>query len=136
VLSLLAVLVATVIGPAWPPAPSLTAHDLATLTDAEARQLAGRRALFRVVLDGEPDGTPRAAGGTTAGGKAASCGRSGFPTATTWSPTRRRGSGLLVVEATLHRVAHRAVSGADGSRLPALVEYRLTDARVVDRPGW
>jgi hypothetical protein len=35
---------------------TLRVHDLTTLTDAEARHLAGRRALFRVVLDGEPDG--------------------------------------------------------------------------------
>jgi hypothetical protein len=41
--SLLAVLVATVVGPPPPAVPSLIAHDLATLTDAEARQLAGRR---------------------------------------------------------------------------------------------
>jgi len=39
-----------------------------------------------------------------------------------------------VVEAALRRVVHRAVTGADGSSLPPLVEYRLTDARVVDRP--
>jgi hypothetical protein len=55
-LSLLAILVATVVGPAGPQAPPFRVHDLAALTDAEARQLAGRRALFRVVVDGEPDG--------------------------------------------------------------------------------
>jgi hypothetical protein len=38
------------------------------------------------------------------------------------------------VEATLRGIVHRRVSGADGSRLPALVEYRVTGARVVDRP--
>jgi hypothetical protein len=45
-----------------------------------------------------------------------------------------RGSGLLVVEATLRRIVYPPVKGADGSRLPALIEYRLTAARVVDRP--
>jgi hypothetical protein len=35
----LSVLVATVVGPAPPPALSLTASDLATLADAEARPL-------------------------------------------------------------------------------------------------
>jgi hypothetical protein len=38
---------------------TLRVHGLATLTDAEARQLAGHRALFRVVVDGEPDGDPQ-----------------------------------------------------------------------------
>jgi hypothetical protein len=39
-----------------PPAPVLLAfHDLATLTDAEARHLAGRRALYQVVIEGRPD---------------------------------------------------------------------------------
>jgi hypothetical protein len=53
VLSLLPFLVATVIGPASP--ATVPVYDLVTLTDAEARQFAGRRAHFRVVLDGEPD---------------------------------------------------------------------------------
>jgi hypothetical protein len=58
VLTLLPFLVALVVGPSPPPVPSLCLRDLASLTDAEARQLAGRRALFRVVFDGEPDGDP------------------------------------------------------------------------------
>jgi hypothetical protein len=41
---------------------------------------------------------------------------------------------LLVVEATLRRIVRRPTHGADGGRLPGLVEYRLTGARVVDRP--
>jgi hypothetical protein len=44
-----------------------------------------------------------------------------------------KGSGLLLVEAVLARVVHPPIAGADGSRLPALVEYRLVRARVVDR---
>jgi hypothetical protein len=45
VLTLLPLLVATVVGPAPPPDVSLASYDLATLTDAEARQFVGRRAL-------------------------------------------------------------------------------------------
>jgi hypothetical protein len=135
VLSLLPVLVATVLGPAPPSALSLTAHDLTTLADVEARQLAGRRGLFRVVVDREPDGDPQ-------GGWRYDCRGKGGPLRTLWLPDgddlvayeASQGSGLLVVEATLRRVVHRPVTGADGSRLPALVEYRLVRARVVDRP--
>jgi len=43
------------------------------------------------------------------------------------------GSGLLVVEAPQLRVAHPPLRGVDGSNLPALLEYRLVRARVVDR---
>jgi hypothetical protein len=56
VLSLLPVLVATLIGPAPAPLPSLVPYDLARLTDAGARRLVGRQSLFRLVLDCEPDG--------------------------------------------------------------------------------
>jgi hypothetical protein len=55
VLALLPVLIATVVGPAPPLALSLGGYDLATLTDAEASQLAGRRALYGVVIEGRPD---------------------------------------------------------------------------------
>jgi hypothetical protein len=135
VLNLLPVLVATVLGPAPPPTLSLTAHDLATLTDAEARQLAGRRALFRVVLDGEPDGNPE-------GGWRYDCRGEGGQLRTLWlrdgddldAYAASQGSGLLVVEATLRRIVHAPTKGTDGSSLPALVEYRLSGARVVDRP--
>jgi hypothetical protein len=44
------------------------------------------------------------------------------------------GSGLLVVEATLRRIAHPLLRVADGSSVPALLEYRLVRAPVVDRP--
>jgi hypothetical protein len=44
-----------------------------------------------------------------------------------------QGSSLLVVEATLRRVAHPLLREADGSGVPALLEYRLVRARVVDR---
>jgi hypothetical protein len=42
-------------------------------------------------------------------------------------------SGTLTVEAVLRRVVHPPVRGADGPRLPKLVEYRLMQAVVV--PG-
>jgi hypothetical protein len=52
---LLTVLLARLSLPPTPFVP-LAWHDLATLTDAEARQLAGRRAWFRVVVEGQPAG--------------------------------------------------------------------------------
>jgi hypothetical protein len=44
-----------------------------------------------------------------------------------------KGSGLLLVVATLRRIVHPPIVGGDGSRLPELVEYRLVRARVLDR---
>ena len=134
-LSLLPVLVATAVGPAPPLAPSLVGYDLATLIDAEARQLAGRRALFRVVLDGRPDCDPRE-------GWRYDCRGDSPAHRSLWLPDgddltayeAERGSGLLLVEATLRRFVHRPAPGADGSQLPAPVEYRLTAARMVGRP--
>jgi len=41
---------------------------------------------------------------------------------------------VLIVEATLRRIVHPPSKGGDGWPLPALVEYRLTRGRVVDRP--
>jgi hypothetical protein len=40
----------------------------------------------------------------------------------------------MTVEAVLRRVRHPLLRGADGPGLPALVEYRLTEARVVGGP--
>jgi hypothetical protein len=116
-------------------APSLGVHDFATLTDAEARRLAGRPALFRVVVDGEPDGDAGA-------GWRYDCRGDGPAYRSLWLPdgddlaaeVALQGSGLLVVEATLRRIVHPPAAGADRSRLPGLVQYRLTGARVVDRP--
>jgi hypothetical protein len=121
--------------PAAPDPFAESVHDLAALTDAEARQLAGRPALFRVLLDGEPNGDPQ-------DGWRYGCRGEGAPLRTLWLPdgddlvayAASQGSGLLVVEATLRRIVRAPVKGADGSRLPALAEYRLTGARVVDRP--
>jgi hypothetical protein len=44
-----------------------------------------------------------------------------------------KGSGLLLVLATLRRIVHPPITGGDARPLPALVEYRLVRARVLDR---
>jgi hypothetical protein len=134
VLWLLTFLVAFAVGPR-PPAASLAVHDFATLTDAEARQLAGRAALYRVVIHSEPDGDSEH-------GWQVECQGEGEPLRSLWLPdgddlaahSAGQGSGLLIVQATLQRIVHPPIAGADGSQLPALVEYRLTRGRVVDRP--
>jgi hypothetical protein len=41
----------------------------------------------------------------------------------------------MTVDAVLRRVRHPLLRGVDGPGLPALLEYRLTQAQVVDRPG-
>jgi hypothetical protein len=46
-------------------------------------------------------------------------------------PARR----TMTVEAVLRRVRHPLLRGVEGPGLPALPEYRLTEAQVVDRPG-
>jgi hypothetical protein len=117
-----------------PPAASLAVHDFATLTEREARQLGGRPALFCVVLDGEPDGDEEH-------GWRYECRGEGEPLRSLWLPDgddlvaaeAAKGSGLLLVVATLRRIVPRPVVGGDGRPLPALVEYRLVRARVVDR---
>jgi hypothetical protein len=131
VLNLLPVPVATVLGPTPTPTPPLVPCDPATLTDAEAGSSLAGAPPSAWCSTASPTGTRTAAGGTTAAGKAGSCGRYGDDLV---AYEASRGSGLLVVEATLRRTVHRPVTGADGSRLPALVEYRLTGAGVVDRP--
>jgi hypothetical protein len=136
VLTLLSVLlVATAVGPAPPLAPSLVGYDLTTLTDAEARRLAGRRALYRVVIEGRPDWS-------AGDGWRYDCRGSGPVYCSLWvrdgddlaAVPAEQGIGLLLFEATLRGIVHRPQTGADGSRLPPLIEYRLVRARVVDRP--
>ena len=101
-------------------------YDLATLTERQADRLEGRRALYRVTLDGEPDQRDDWA--------VYDCTGAGEGLRTVWlcpgEPARRR----MVVEAVLRRVRHPLLRGADGSGLPALLEYRLTGARAVDGP--
>jgi hypothetical protein len=41
----------------------------------------------------------------------------------------------MIVQAVLRRVGHPLLRGVGGPGLPALLEYRLTEARAVDRPG-
>ena len=123
--------------PPAPPAdlPGLAVYDLAALTDAQARQLAGHRLLYRVYLEGEPDGSAEE-------GWRYDCRADGAQLRTLWLPDGEdlaavpatRSGGLLVVGATLHRIVHPPLTGDDGSSLPELVEYRLTRGAVVDRP--
>jgi hypothetical protein len=97
--------------------PGEWVHGLATLTDAEAREIAGRRTLFRVVLDGKPDGTRRAAGGTPAGG--------GHAAADAVAPRRRRPGclrgvpGQRVAGGRGHTAARRPPRGDRGGRKQA-----------------
>jgi hypothetical protein len=139
VLTLLPVLVATAVGPVPPLAPSLVGYDLATLTDAEARHLAGRRAPYRVVIEGRPDWSAE-------DGWRYDCRGEGPAYRSLWvrdgddlaAVPAEQGSGLLLVEATLRRIVHRPVTGADGSLVPGLVAYRLSEgaggAPAVGRP--
>jgi hypothetical protein len=102
-------------------------YDLATLTERQADRLEGRRALYRVTLNGEPDQGDDA-------GPVYDCTGDGEGLRTVWlrpgEPPRRR----MLVEAVLRRVRHPLLRGVDGPGLPVLLEYRLTEARVVDRP--
>jgi hypothetical protein len=112
-----------------PAAVGLRVHELATLTDAAARQLQGRRLLDRVILDGELDGSRYDCAGHDGAYRSVwlDAGQAGA------AERAAQGSGLLVVEATLRRVSHPLLRGADGSSVPALPEYRLVRARGVDR---
>jgi hypothetical protein len=127
--AVLALLAAFVPEPPPPDPVGLQVHDLATLTDRDVRRLQGRRLLFRVVLDGEPDGLRCDCAGDD--GAYRSVWFDAGPAEAAERATQ--GSGLLVVEARLRRIAHPLLRGADGSSLPALLEYRLVRARVVDR---
>jgi hypothetical protein len=102
-------------------------YDLAMLTDRQADRLEGRRALYRVTLDGEPDERDD--------GTVYDCTGPGAGMRTLWlvpgEPARR----TMTVQAVLRRVRHPFLRGVDGPGLPALLEYRLTGAQVVDRAG-
>jgi hypothetical protein len=95
---------------------TLAVHDFATMTDRQARQLAGRRALYRVVLDSEPDGDAEH-------GWQYDCKGEGEPLRSLWLPDgddlvaaeAAKGSGLLLVVATVRRIVHPPIEGPDGS---------------------
>src|SRR5690349_8170502 len=74
-------------------------YDLATLTERQADRRGGRRALYRVTLDGEPDERDD-------GGAVYDCTGDGEGLRTVWlepgEPARRR----MVVEPVLRRVRH------------------------------
>ena len=81
-----------------------------------------------MVLDSEPEERGD-------GGAIYDCTGSGQGLRTVWlapgEPARR----TMTVEAVLRRIRHPLLRGVDGPGLPALLEYRLTEARVVDRAG-
>jgi hypothetical protein len=87
-----------------------------------------------VVLESEPDGDEKQ-------GWRYDCQGDGPQLRSLWLPDgddiaagqAAKGSGLLLVVATLRRIAHPPIVGGDGRPLPAQVEYRLVRARVVDR---
>jgi hypothetical protein len=116
------------------PAPAPFAepvHSPAALTDAEARQLNSRPALFRVVVGGEPDGDAQR-------GWRYDCRGDGPACRSLWLPdgddlvaeAALQGNGLLLVDATLRRIVSPRVTGTDSSGFPGLVEYRPTRARL------
>ena len=103
-------------------------YDLATLTERQADRLEGRRALYRVTLDREPDERDD-------GGAVYDCTGDGEGLRTVWLSPGESAHQKMIVEAVLRRVRHPLLKGVDGPGLPALLEYRLTEARVVDRAG-
>jgi hypothetical protein len=103
-------------------------HDFAALTERQADRLEGRRELYRVTLDSEP-------GGRDDGGAVYDCAGAGEGLRAVWLWPGKPARWTMTAEAILRRVRHPLLRGVDGSSLPSLLEYRLTEARVVDRPG-
>jgi hypothetical protein len=109
--------------PPRPPQP-LRVHELATLTDAEARALHGRRIIVDIVLaQGEVNDVPET-------GWHYKCHSADDALRTLWLPngedveavSAERGSGVLRVEATFRRIVHRQIIGPDGRTVPGFVE--------------
>ena len=103
-------------------------YDLAALTERQADRLEGRSGLYRVTLDSEPDERDD-------GGAVYDCTGNVVGLRTVWLCPGETARKTMTVEAVLRRVRHPLLWGLDGSSLPALLEYRLTEARVVDGPG-
>jgi hypothetical protein len=109
-------------GPAPLDTSAVRAHDFATLTDAEARRLEGKPALFRVTLDGDSDTEERD------GFTCADCVGEGEPLRSLYLCPGQEAAESMTVQATLRIRHYPAAVGADGSRCPPLREYRLVAA--------
>jgi hypothetical protein len=117
---LLTVVLALTTRPARELPDLLAVHDLAPLTDAQARQLADQPALWRVVIDSETDGSEEH-------GWWYECRGEGEPLRTLVLPdgddlaahAAVKRSGLLLVEATLGRIVHPARRGPTGRACPS-----------------
>ena len=92
-------------------------HDLAALTSAQANELLGRRARFKVAIDPETD--PDEDNGVTVIDAVAPEGYHGSVWFRRGGPSVEKG----VVLATLRVIRH-----ADAPDSPAFTEYRLVDA--------
>jgi hypothetical protein len=103
----------------------LHAHDFAALTDAEARRLEGKPALFRVTLDTDCDTEERD------GSVCANCVGDGDAPEDVYLCSGQKVDDTMTVEAILQVRYCLPLVGADGGRLPALWEYRLARARLV-----
>jgi hypothetical protein len=105
-------------------ASRIRVYDLATLTEAEARRLEGRRALFRILLDSEPGERGRFVWYDCVSPDAVYSSVSLYPGEAV--------EGTATVAAVFRRIVHPPTVGADGSALDGLTEYRLTQAVAVD----
>jgi hypothetical protein len=84
-------------GPAPADTSAVQAHDFAMLTEAEARRLEGKPALFRVTLDGDSDTEER--GGFTC----ADCVGAGEPLRSLYLCPGQEAAESMTVEATLEQ---------------------------------
>jgi uncharacterized protein (TIGR02996 family) len=97
-------------GPAPLDVSAALAHDFATLTDAEARHLECKPALFRVTLDGDSDAEEQ--GGFTC----ADCPGDGEPLRSLYLCPGQEAADSMTVQATLSVRFYPAIVGADGNR--------------------
>jgi hypothetical protein len=108
-------------GPAPLDTSAVRALDFATMTAPEARRLDGKEALFRLTLDSDTEERD--------GFTCADCAGDGKPLRSLYLFPGQEAADTMVVKATLSVRFYPAVTGADGSRLGPLWEYRL-DAAV------